>query len=516
MATIEIPNCGQYGVLRDPFPRDLPLGAWSDGRNVRFGDGYVERMKGHQTVYGTPTVQPYFLLPYSTGSGRQWIYAGAAKMYQVSTTTHTNITRQTASVDVDYTATADNVWTGTVLNGIAILNNGTDVPQQYSGTGKAANLSNWSSTVRAKAIRSFKYSIVAMHLTESGTARPHRALISHPADPGSVPSSYDSTDTTKDVTVFDLSKTSDRLIDGLSMGDQFYFYKESSVYRMSYVGGQYIYSISDPLTTSAGVLALNCIAECPFGHVFLGQGDVFLNSGGKIDSILNDRNRRWLQTSLDATYYARSFVVSHPTRNEIWVCIPRVGASVPNIAMVWNWKDNTWSFRDLPGVHHAASGVIDATVTNSIDSRTNTIDSYTDPIDFNEYTQASQRLVMADDSTKLYLVDSTKLFDGANFSAYVAREGLDFGDPTYMKLVSAIYPQFDGGTGNVVRIYVGGANDLKSAVTWGTAQDFTIGTDFKADFLQEWRYIAIKFETTEQTSWRLKSLIVEYMKTGMF
>jgi len=93
---------------------------------------------------------------------------------------------------------------------------------------------------------------------------------------------------------------------------------------------------------------------------------------------------------------------------------------------------------------------------------------------------------------------------------------MDFGNSNRFKFVSSIRPMFDGGTNNVIQIYVGGANDLTAAITWSEPFNFTIGQDFEATFEQEWRYIAIKFETTVQTYWRLKSMIIEYEFTGMY
>jgi hypothetical protein len=516
MATYPVDGLGTIGIIRDAAPHELPPNAWSDGKNVRFADGYVERMRGHQVIYGAPPIEPYFLLPYSMAGARNWIYAGAQKMYAVSVDTHSNITRQTGGVDVDYSATPGNVWTGTDIGGVAVLNNGVDVPQVWAGTGRAVNLPDWTNGLRCKAMRKHKFSLVAMNLIESGVDKPHRVLVSHPAEPGTVPASWDTADATKDVVVQDLSKTEGRLVDGASIGDHFYLYKESSIYRMSYVGGNDIWAFSEPISEQAGALAVNCIARFDLGHAVLGQGDVFLNTGSRIESILNQKMRRWLQTSMDASNYDRSFLATNPTRNEVWVCIPRLGASVPNVALVWNYKDNVWTIRDLPRAHYAASGVIDTIVTNSFDSRLDPFDSYTDPFDYNEYTQASQRMVIASAARKLYLADASRLFDETNFQSYVARTGLDLGDPQYFKLVSAVYPRIEGAAGNVVRVYVGGYNDIGKPVTWSTPRNFVIGTDTKVDVTEEWRYIAIKFETVQQATWRLKSYLLEYQKTGMW
>ena len=127
MAIIRVPNCGEIGVIQDLSQHELPINACTDAQNIRFLDGYVNQFFGHGQVYGTPSVIPYHVLPVSIGSARYWIYAPLEKIYAVTITggvaVHTNLTRQTAGVDVDYAATA-NSWTSTVLGGIPILNPG--------------------------------------------------------------------------------------------------------------------------------------------------------------------------------------------------------------------------------------------------------------------------------------------------------------------------------------------------------------------------------------------------------
>jgi hypothetical protein len=63
---IKINNVGQYGVVRDAFAPELPANAWSNGRNMRFRNGYAERMLGETAVYDPPTVTPYHIQPLTT------------------------------------------------------------------------------------------------------------------------------------------------------------------------------------------------------------------------------------------------------------------------------------------------------------------------------------------------------------------------------------------------------------------------------------------------------------------
>src|SRR5258705_4606261 len=209
MPNIEINDLGNYGIIKDVEPYMLPPEAFSGGLNTRIKDGGVERILGHTQVFGTPTIAPHFAMPVSNSATTYWLYMGLAKAYVFDGTNHINITRQTAGVDVDYTGSETREINGTLLGGVPILNNGVDRPQFWSAalsTGvKMDNLTNWPVNDRAKLFRAFGPNLVAFNVTRAGSTFPHMVLWSHPADPGSVPSSWDVTDPTKDAGQTDLA-----------------------------------------------------------------------------------------------------------------------------------------------------------------------------------------------------------------------------------------------------------------------------------------------------------------------
>src|SRR3954470_581802 len=127
--SIEIDDIAKYGVIRDTPAHQLPPEAWTLGENVRFNDESISRLSGETAVFGTPTVAPYGSQFIATTGIPYWIYLGLNKAYVWDGTTHTNITRQTAGVDVNYNATGALDWNTTILGGIPIQNNGIDVPQ---------------------------------------------------------------------------------------------------------------------------------------------------------------------------------------------------------------------------------------------------------------------------------------------------------------------------------------------------------------------------------------------------
>ena len=117
---------GQVGINKDTQAQELPDNAWSDGANVRFRNGAIERMKGDQRVFDAPVSAPYWLQPYNTATTQYWIHACLNAVYADDGTTRLNITPATAP-----TGGIDDRWTGGVLNGVLVMNN---VPPPQPGT----------------------------------------------------------------------------------------------------------------------------------------------------------------------------------------------------------------------------------------------------------------------------------------------------------------------------------------------------------------------------------------------
>ena len=75
---VTIDNLGQWGVLRDGLPHELPDNAWSDGQNVRFREAYAEKASGSADAFGTSAITPYHVAPLVVGGTRYWLEAGLA------------------------------------------------------------------------------------------------------------------------------------------------------------------------------------------------------------------------------------------------------------------------------------------------------------------------------------------------------------------------------------------------------------------------------------------------------
>lgn len=517
MSIVKVPQVGAIGVNRDLSAHELPPNAWTDASNIRFLDGMASQFLGHGEVYNSPGYVPQHVLPCTVAGARYWIYASAAKTHCVTISAgaavHTDITHATPRTGVV------NQWTSTLLSGIPILNVGdiAKVPMSWdlNTANKFVDLANWPASTYCKSLRAFKNYLIALNITKTTTNYPFMVKWSHPADPGTVPASWDQTDATKDAGEYDLAEGADPIIDGLQLRDSFMIYKESSVWRMDFVGGQFVFKFSKVLGIS-GAMNRNCIVEIDGFHVVLTGSDVIVHDGQSATSVLDKQTRRYLFQNIDVNNIGLCFVFKNPFFNEVFICYPSVGSSVCNMAMVWNYKDKTITFRTLPNVNHASSGPVDNGLQGLWSQDSDPWSADLTLWDGPDLVPSAARTILASTAQKLYMLDSSASFDSAIPVSYLERRGLSFGAPETMKLVRGIRPRIIGNTGETVSIKIGSSNDPYLDPTWGTTMTHTIGTTISNDCLVSGRYIAVRFETGTAYQWRLDSYDLDVVEGGLW
>jgi len=526
MPVIHYDNLGQYGIIDDTDEYDLPHNAWTSGRNVRFIDNKVAKFKGHEQVFGTPLVAPYYATPIVSQGNYFWHYAGLNDICATDGTNHATISETSGG----YNAIANINWNGgPMAGGINVLNNGFDAPTYWAGTvlaDKYAALPNWPSGMTARVLRPYKQFLVAGDIDE-GSGRNGSLLIwSHPADVGSVPSSWDYTDPTKDAGRYQIGQTIDYIIDFLVMRDINMIYKENSTWSMQYVGGNSKFRFRQ-VFSQIGAVSRRCIKEFRGKHLVLGSEDVILHDGNSETQILAGKWKRWLFNNIDPDSYDLSFITINHAYSEIWICIPQVGYTYPNIALVWCWKDNTTTIRELPnGTAHIAWGIVEPTQSFTFDDDSGTFDSAVGIFDEQTYAGAKRHLLMCNQSaSKLYRADTTEQFDGVNMISYVQRNSLPIGrqykdgtiKPDYetFKHITEVWPVINGTTGGVVNIYIGQRKDRGDTVSWKGPYPFVINQDRKVDVRVAAPIIDIKFESTDDIEWDITSYKLVYSMDGV-
>lgn len=508
---------GQYGVNKDVQPQELPDNAWTDGANMRFRNGAMERMKGEQKIFDTPSQVPYWLQAYYQGANRWWVHAGLTGIYADNGTTRQDITPTSAP-----TGAIDDRYTGGVLNGVLVVNNGNDIPWYWGGgAGPMQPLTGWVAQHRAKSIRPFKNVLVALNITKNWSTTkdnyPHMVKWSDVADPGTVPGSWDYTDKTKLAGEVDLAEEPSLMVDQLPLGDVNVIYKENSMYAMQATGGLDVFRFQR-LPGSVGAMARGCIASTPMGHVVMTHGDVILHAGQGPKSILTGRMRSWLWKNIDDTNRARSFVVSNPQTKEVWVCFPELGASACTLAAVWNWDDNTWSIRSMSSTTYGAAGQLANVATRQWSQQNYAWSDAAFAWNENELSESQERLVLCSSAPLITAAEVTGTRNGAAYTSYVERLGKTFGDASTVKTIRGCRLRVDGPEGALIQVELGGSNNPETGYTWSAPFTYIVGqTPYnQVDRFASGRFLGIRITSLDNLPWRLTSLDDDFVISGRY
>lgn len=507
--TVELVSLGKYGLVLDVPAHTLPPHVWSNGNNVRFTASGVSRMRGHAQIFGALSVTPEFLMNVPSINASFWFYFSLLKAYVYDGAVHTDVTR----VSGDYTAANGKGWTGTILGGVPVFNNGSDVPQYWSTltpATKLTNLTNWPSTLRAKVVRAFGQYLIALNLTDSGTPLAQAIAWSSKADPGTIPTSWDDADPTVEAGRTQLTDIQGgAIVDGVLLGDMLIIYKERSIHALRFVGGVSVFA-PDLLITTAGALAVGCACAFDKGtkHLVLTGDDIIVHEGTRqYKSVAEDRVKSTIFGEMDSANAINSFVFDNPVNKEVWVCYPEIGSTYPTKAAIWNYKDNNWTFRTFDGVS-AATGTLTEADADVWDTDTDVWDVDSE----NWSTETTSKLVYVNRSEAFGLEASTYLFDGVVVPAFVERteisidgkdrDGAPIASLRSVKQVSRLWPRIIG-TGTV-NVQMGVQAGIGKAVTWEPVQQFIPGTTEYLDWNVQGRLLAIRFESLDGAYFRLE------------
>lgn len=507
------PLVGQVGMLADLPSQELPPGAWSNSGNMRFRDGAAERFRGETQIFDAPVVQPYYLQPFVNNNKRWWIHAGTAAVYADNgADPRVNITPAAPP-----TGGVDNYWTGGTLNGVAVMNNGVDVPLFWLGTGILAPLTNWQTAdgYRAKVLRPYRNVLVALDITKTVGGRfPHMVKWSDPANPGQLPGSWNQNDLTKLAGEYDLAEEPSLMVDCLPLGDANIIYKENAMFAMTPTGGVDVFRFQRLRDGGSGLLARGCVADTPKGHVVLTNGDLVIHQGGEPTSIVNGRMRRWLFRNIDSTNRKRAFVVQNPAAAEVWACFPELGATECTLALVWNWVDNTLGVRTLPRWRYAAVGQLEYGVTQTWAAQQYPWGDAVGAWAEDQFTPAQNRLIAVTQTPSVVAVDIGATFAGAVYSSVLERTGMAFNTPDKVKLFKSLRLRVDGTMGATLQVELGGQLDMEDGVQWSPPVTYTIGSTFSADAFATGRFLAIRVTSLDNQPYRIRSMDVEYEVLG--
>ena len=532
MSLFPFQDVGSLGWLPDIPAHDLqqPDGirttqlSWNTIRNFNFRGGLAERSQGYGSGFGTVQQIPYFLTAATKTDGTAYLVAGGtSKVYSYTGTTATDISKTATT----YSATADTRWTGGVFTGFVVLNNSVENPQfcAISNLGSAnalTDLTNWPASTTCKVFRPFKYFLVAGYTTESATAYPYKVRWSNSAVPGALPTSWVAS-AANDAGSVDLSENDGEIIDMFPIGDQMAIFRRGGVWLMRYVGGtdaanRLVMAFNRVQASGAtGILANNCADMVPGkGLVVLSESDVYLFNGSMAESIVNNRARKYLFNNIDPTNRKRAYVVTDLGQNDVKICFPSIGSTSCDVALVWNYVDNTLGFRDLPTSTCGLSGFLAEGSTATIDALTGTADNLTGVIDALGAGASTRKTAIGSAATKIYVLGSKPDNDGATLTAELRRSGINFGNPESVKYLKAIWPRFDAAAGQTITVTIGYSMWPDETYNYTTPFTYTVGTTQKVDIDCSGRFFEFWFKSTSGASWRIRSLEADVVIRGLY
>lgn len=524
MAVIPIRDVGAIGIFKtDANPTELPLNAWTDARNVRLRNGFVERILGHSPVFQQELpVEAQFSLFVPADTAYYWLFAGASNVWRTDGT-HTLDVTPSGGI----TGRQGN-WTGVMFSRWPILNDAIDPPLTWDITapgGAMTVLPAWPVGTTAKIFTAYQNYLIALGITVGGIFNPRLVKWSSAAPAGLLPVTWDYTDPTHDAGQYDLAETGDEILFAAPMGNALMIYKQNNVWGATWVGGLPVFDFY-PVFRNRGILSRNCAVEFQTGlHAVFGDNDLYVHDGNTVTSIVGGAMRDWIFQSLDNLNFANSFVSLNTQFKEVWFCFPTIGNALPNLALVWNYETSKMGFRDLPNCSFIARGVVDPGAQSGVWSA-QLRPWYGDlaPWNATRYNPTQWRNLMTVPTIPkgTYLLDYSNSFNGVAPDSYVERVGIGLptrqGGPPDMssrKLIRRMWPRLNGTLGARFTITFGTMDGSDGAPQWLDSQPFMIGQNPPyIDPLVDVNLLCLRVENNDGNTWRMSGYEIDLVKTG--
>lgn len=507
---IPISELAQHGLIKDTPAVMVPLGAFTGCKNVEFREGYVVT-RPRPSALVVPAIAPLSLFPAVVESTALWTICGKAKVYGFDGTTQADITR----VSADYTLDDFDSWQGGMFNSYLVLNNGVDVPQVWgpvSLSQKLVDLPAWTSGMKAKVVVGFKSTLVAINVTKTGGADSRMVKWSHPADPSTLPVTWDETDPIYEAGEISLNDADDGLVDGVGLGDALVLYTRSGAWLMRYVGGTAIYDFTR-LPFSFGVMTQGAVAKFPGGHFIVTPDDFVVHDGSEAKSVASGSVKRFFRSSLYAQSYFLTRAVALNREHQIWVIFPTANTEM-NTVLVWNWETGVWTLHEFDGTVRAL-GVSQFSFSYSFRPWSSLTGSWAAQTwQWGGETEALTTETML--VSPMNMDGISKIVDGGGevCDAEVERTDIinitsDSADALAFKRIFCIRPLLEAEPGEVFQVYVGGRNSLSEEVVWKAPVSFTVGTDVEAHVDATYRFLAYKITSSSSSPWKLVAISLD-------
>lgn len=517
--TVTFDEIGLRGINTDVAPWSLPPDFVTEGRNFRsFANQIISA--GGSTVWSQAPVQffPGFAYHVDGASSGNWLVAGRDAVYAYNGVTWGDVSSAAGYTNINVDQELD--WTACQVGRIPVLNNPQVHPEFWSPQNLAqilqplpwvAGVSTWSDVgQQCRVIRSHKNTMWALDLIDNGTPFRSSLRFSHPAEENGLPASWDETDDNFLAGRVPLGGDSGIIIDGESLRNSFAVYSENAI-NIFDEDATFVWRRRE-LTTTSGLLSKQALVEVKGDHFMLTtQGEIVRNNGNAIQSIMHNRLRRRLSANMNADAYQRSVAVRNNGFGEIWFCVPENASEFPNVAYVYNWRDDSWAIRDIDPIVYASYGPIILPKLVWDDAK-GTWDQQRGFWNSREITPFNDTVIGVDrDNYSLLILDPS----GERQDYQFLLERLNFALEGHPKVttITRVYPHCSGT--QKLQFQIGSHDYAGSPVRWKPAIEFDPQRDRKIDIrttgeLHAWRFSALGTGTVN-----LSGITFDYEEAGL-
>lgn len=537
--TLPIRNLGDVGVVTDQDASNLPVQVFTRAKNVRFDENTVVRAPVFRKVKDSLGFTPVHMYGVTTDNGYNSVL----------------LVSDTFTIKKYFNDILDNVRTGssssndtvpitaTHLANQVYVNRADEVPATSPiGSLNFVPLANFngpnSQVWKCGSLRAYGDFLIALNMTEGGTPYPNRVRFSDLTLANTIPGSWDATDTTKSAGFVDLVEMKTSIIDGMPLGNNFIIYSKDQVWMLDFVGGTFIMN-TRKLFSDVGIMSHNCAVEVERKHYVFADNDIYIHDGNSRKSIVDGRVRNYIFNGLDNDLAHKCFVQHSPDTDEIYFCYKTADDMAEytnsdncNRAAAYNYRNDTWSFMDLPNVTAGSIANVNSAATYSSIDNTFTYDllggTYaSQAAGFDQHTLfcGSQSTDDGITSDKLYGIDSiengTMSFDldtEANRPAFIQRHSIDLDEISTLsgyKVITAMLPQLTTPSPNKTYSFnFGASNILSQTPVYETTAIFDAATDHKIDTRASGRYLSYKLTTSDYKDFSFIGFDAQVTVTG--
>ena len=534
MALPKIRDLAKYGVVTDVDPFDLPLGAWSMAVNIRFEDGRVQSSPVWRNIKTLSEDDPRFV--YSTTRAASKTYVGyldgTIKDWSPAVESDVSLSGYTPS-------SVEATWTSCLLAEVAYINREDRPPWGITPSSPDfTTLTDWDSDWTCKVLRAYNSALIALNVSKGAVDYPTMVKTSDiVTDPGVMPPSWDHSDPTTNATENNLTEMKGALLDALPFGNSMILYTSQEAWQMVADGSDNVYAY-DRLQFDNGVINTNCVVAVDNKHYGFGPTDIWVHDGTQQVSIADGRVRKFVYASMNAKKSDQFFVSYNPNKREIGFhfisgdpYIKFSGTGCNRVA-VFSLSNSTWTFDDAPLVFAATNAQVTLdtqTWSNVTQDWNNVGGTWQDledgfkrvPIYVGEASAlyGFSSTMYAKDSYGVGSVLNSPADPNANKGSLLLREGIDLdevdADLRDYKHFTGVYPQGRLDPSALPVTFTVGVSDYQDvAPMYGTPQTWNAREDYRLDFVDGGRFLALKVTYPDYKTMSLSGFDLEFEVTG--